>query len=72
MPRNSMDESALTIKDLATYLKMNKRTVYRLTAAKKLPAFKVGDTWHFMKADIDRWIKSQTFAVDDLGEGAHE
>ena len=72
MPSRLIDESALTIKDVAAYLKVNERTVYRLAAAKKLPAFKVGGTWRFMKADIDSWIKSQTSAVDDLDEGSHE
>jgi len=31
-----------TLDDVAAYLKVGKRTVYRLAAAKKIPAFKVG------------------------------
>lgn len=60
MPTSPVDGSVLTIKEVAAYLKVNERTVYRLAAARKLPAFKVGGTWRFLKADIEGWIRSQT------------
>lgn len=60
MTKKSGDGSILTIKELAAYLKVNERTVYRLAGAKKIPAFKVGGTWRFLRVDIDQWIKSQT------------
>ena len=50
----------LTIKEVAVYLKVNERTIYRLLSAKKLPAFKVGGSWRFRRADIDSWIASQS------------
>lgn len=43
----------LTIKEVAEYLKVTDRTIYRLAGAKKIPAFKVGGTWRFSRADID-------------------
>ena len=49
-----------TLDEVAAYLKVGKRTVYRLAAAKKIPAFKVGGTWRFSRADIDTWIKRQS------------
>ncbi len=54
-----MDE-ILTIKDVAAYLKVNERTVYRLAASKKIPAFKVGNAWRFQKDELDNWIKQQS------------
>ena len=60
MATNSSDGSILTIKEVADYLKVNERTVYRLAGAKKIPAFKVGGTWRFQRSDIEQWIKSQT------------
>jgi len=50
----------LTIRQIAEYLKVTERTIYRLAAAKKIPAFKVGGTWRFRKADIDGWIAAQS------------
>lgn len=60
MPTKSSDGSILTIKEVADYLKVNERTVYRLAGAKKIPAFKVGGNWRFQRSDIEQWIKSQT------------
>ena len=39
---------------------LTERTIYRLAAAKKIPAFKVGGSWRFSLVDIDRWIKQQS------------
>lgn len=49
-----------TLDEVAAYLKVGKRTVYRLAAAKKIPAFKGGGTWRFQREEIDQWIKRQT------------
>ncbi len=50
----------LTITEVAEYLKVAERTIYRLAAAKKIPAFKVRGTWRFSRAEIEQWIKRQT------------
>lgn len=60
MAKTSGDGAILTIKEVADYLKVNERTVYRLAGAKKIPAFKVGGTWRFVRSDIEQWIKRQT------------
>ncbi|GHT96630.1 hypothetical protein AGMMS49545_22100 [Betaproteobacteria bacterium] len=55
----------LTLEEVALYLKAGKRTVYRLAATKKIPAFKVGGTWRFSRADIERWIKLQSTTMPE-------
>ncbi len=57
----------LTIKQVAEYLKVTERTIYRLAAVKKIPAFKVGGTWRFSRADIDTWIKHQSMEGLETG-----
>lgn len=49
-----------TLEEVASYLKVGKRTVYRLAAEKKLPAFKVGGAWRFSRSEIYQWIKEQS------------
>ena len=56
--------------EVAAYLKVGKRTVYRLSAAKKIPAFKVGGAWRFSRADIDSWIKQQSMDGGDIGRAS--
>ncbi|MGO3215484.1 DNA binding domain, excisionase family [Halomonas citrativorans] len=61
---NSSESAILTIKEVAEYLKVTERTIYRLAAAKKIPGFKVGGMWRFRQADIDDWITAQAEKPD--------
>lgn len=60
MPTSNSDGKILTIKQVADYLRVTERTIYRLAAGKQIPAFKVGGSWRFSRADIDSWIKRQS------------
>lgn len=53
-------KSVMTVPEVADYLRVNQRTVYRMAVGHKLPAFKVGTTWRFRRADIDGWIAAQS------------
>lgn len=56
----NMDDTILTIKEVAAYLKVNERTVYRLAASRDIPAFKVGGSWRFRKETLEQWIEQQS------------
>lgn len=49
-----------TPEQVARYLKVNKFTVYRLLASKKLPGFKVGNQWRFKREMIDAWLAAKS------------
>jgi len=51
--------TVMTVQEVADYLRVNQRTVYRLAATRRLPSFKVGANWRFKRADIERWIDGQ-------------
>lgn len=53
-----MNTDILTIKEVAQYLKVAEKTIYRLAAADQIPAFKVGGSWRFKFGDIDEWVRS--------------
>jgi excisionase family DNA binding protein len=55
-----MDDTLLTIKEVAVYLKVNERTVYRLAASGDIPAFKLGGSWRFRKDTLEQWIVRQS------------
>jgi excisionase family DNA binding protein len=55
-----MNDQVLTVKEVAEYLKVNDRTVYRMAAAGKIPAFKVGSSWRFKQSEIEKWIEKQS------------
>lgn len=52
-----MQEILLTAEQVARYLRVDKFTVYRLVAQKKIPAFKVGNQWRFKRDLLDEWLK---------------
>jgi excisionase family DNA binding protein len=54
-----MDDEILTLEEVAKYLKLAKKTAYRLAAEGKLPGFKVGGSWRFKKEDVHDWIEVQ-------------
>jgi len=55
-----MDSEVLTIKEVAEYLKVNERTIYRLAASNDLPGFRVGNAWRFKRSDLEAWVLKQT------------
>ena len=54
-----MSDQILTVKQVADYLSINERTVYRMANSKKIPGFKVGSSWRFKLDEIEQWIKEQ-------------
>ena len=69
MPSSPADNAIMTIGEVADYLKVTERTIYRLAGAKQIPAFKVGGSWRFSKADIDGWIKRQSMEQQETAKG---
>jgi repressor LexA len=53
-----MDSDILTLQEVAEYLKVDERTVYRMLRSKQLPAFKVRNQWRFKKDAIGKWIEN--------------
>ncbi|MCW8174447.1 helix-turn-helix domain-containing protein [Verminephrobacter aporrectodeae] len=72
MPTSTSAGEILTVGQVADYLRVTQRTIYRLAAAKKLPAFKVGGAWRFSRVDIDCWIKQQSRQALDPGQDEGE
>ena len=58
---------AMTVRDVAAYLNVVEKTVYRLAKRGDLPGFKVAGTWRFRASDVDEWIDLQKKAA----EGPH-
>jgi len=68
MSKKSGDDAILTLKEVAEYLKVTEKTLYRLAGAQKIPAFKVGGTWRFSRMDIDNWIKQKSTGPDQIAD----
>jgi excisionase family DNA binding protein len=52
----------LTLEELANYLRVTEKTVYRLLDKRSIPAAKVGRQWRFDKVAIDAWLRQNSTA----------
>ena len=50
---------AMTVRDVAAYLSVNEKTVYRLAQRGELPGFKVAGAWRFRPEDLEGWVQNQ-------------
>ena len=51
-----MDKEMMSTKEVAEYLNINEKLVYKLTKEKKIPGTRVTGKWTFPKTLIDEWI----------------
>ncbi len=51
-----MADELMTAPELAKYLKVELRTVYRYLKDADLPAIRMAGRWRFRKQDVDRWL----------------
>jgi excisionase family DNA binding protein len=54
-----MDKEVLTVKQVAEFLQMDERTIYKLAKQGDIPSFKVSNQWRFLKKDIESWVEQK-------------
>jgi excisionase family DNA binding protein len=55
----AIDDKALTVKEVSELLQIHETTVYKMIREGKIPAFKIGSDWRFLKHRIERWLAEQ-------------
>ena len=58
MNQTIMMPDVLTLDEVASYLRLPKETIERQVLHGQLPGKKIEDTWRFLKAAIDDWLRS--------------
>ena len=53
----------MTLQEVADYLRVTKKTIYRLLKQGRIPATKVGNQWRFEKTSIDEWLQRSSVGV---------
>ena len=53
----------MTVDEVADYLRVTKKTIYRLLMRGKIPATKVGNQWRFAQDAIDGWLQQNSVAA---------
>ncbi|MFN7288911.1 MAG: helix-turn-helix domain-containing protein [bacterium] len=55
----AMSDDIMTVRQVADFLKVTERTIYRLAADHQIPSFKVGGSWRFRRNDLAAWMSEQ-------------
>jgi excisionase family DNA binding protein len=50
----------MTLEEVADYLRVTRKTIYRLLEKGGIPSWKVGRQWRFDKDSIDTWLRQNT------------
>ena len=53
----------MTVGEVAGYLRVTEKTIYRLLKRGSIPATKVGNQWRFKKASIDEWLQKNSLGT---------
>ena len=56
-------EPEMTVRDIATVLNVDEKTIYRMAQKGDLPGFKVSGSWRFQRPDLIAWIDAQKQGV---------
>ena len=62
-PDNNGTATLLTLKEVAVYLGVTERTVYRYLKKRDLPGLKVGGLWRFKDKAIEAWLQMHSGAA---------
>src|SRR3989442_15438507 len=52
-------DEVLTTAETCRYLKVAPRTLYRYIQEKRVPAFKLGKDWRFVKVELGMWVRGK-------------
>jgi excisionase family DNA binding protein len=59
LKKSSKATEILTLEEVATYLKVTTRTIYRMLDENQIPAFKIRGTWRFRKDEIEAMTRGE-------------
>ena len=53
----------ITLEEVADYLRVTKKTIYRLLEKHQIPSTKVGHQYRFDKRDVDDWLRQNSIGA---------
>jgi excisionase family DNA binding protein len=58
--KESKVSEVMTLYEVADYLRVTKKTIYRLLSRGSIPAAKVSHQWRFSRDSIDEWLQQNS------------
>ena len=60
----------LTLSEVATILKISKRTLHRMIQHRQIPAFKVGGQWRILESRFQEWMQVEEHVAPRATSGS--
>lgn len=57
-----VEAEVLTLEEVAGYLRLSKKTIYKMARGGELPAFKAANHWRVRRAELEDWIRRRIVA----------
>ena len=57
----------MKLKEVGSYLKVTRQTIYRLIKEGQLPAIRVGGQWRFRRPEVERYLAEKKFRYGLIG-----
>lgn len=64
MGKKTEEEPLITLPELATYLHLDEKTVFKLVSTGKIPGLAIEGKWRFKRKQIDEWLEQQLVGDD--------
>lgn len=56
-----MDRQLMTIEEVAEYLQVSSKTVYRMIHRREIPCYKVANQWRFKWDNLQHWMEESNY-----------
>jgi excisionase family DNA binding protein len=63
---NAMPSEIMTTAEVAQYLKVHPRTLYKLIRQRQIPVFKLGADYRFFRDAIEKWITDRAGPTPEI------
>lgn len=67
MDQHANNIKLLTLSEVASILKISKRTLHRMIQHRQIPAFKVGGQWRILESRFQEWMQVGEHAAPRAG-----
>lgn len=57
-------DTLLNVQEVAEFLQMNAATIYGWAQEGKIPAIKLGRSWRFRRADLEKWLDANSKSLE--------
>lgn len=65
-------DTLLNVQEVADFLQMNAATIYNWAQEGRIPAIKLGRSWRFRRADLEKWLDANSPGLKQTQDRAQD